>query len=85
MPICCKICQRVVEAKPKRKGTKSQRELCPECLLLCRRQRQPGVGLFTLVATPIVMPVVGCIAGVDDAWRGLPFWKLTPPAWREEF
>lgn len=46
---------------------------------------KPGVGLFTLVSTPIVMPVVGCMAGVDDAWRGRPFWTLKPPAWREEF
>ena len=46
---------------------------------------KPGVGLFTLVATPIVMPVVGCMAGVDDAWRGRPFWTLKPPVCREEF
>ncbi len=43
----------------------------------------PGMGLFSFVATPIVMPVVGCIVGVDDAWRGRAFWQLKPPAWRE--
>ena len=46
---------------------------------------KPGVGLFTLVSTPIVMPVVGCMAGVDDAWRGRPFWTLKPPVCREKF
>ena len=42
MPIRCKICQRDFKAEPRRKATHSQRELCPECLQLCRRQRQPG-------------------------------------------
>ena len=55
------------------------------CVSTTDAGKNPGVGLFTLVSTPIVMPVVGCMAGVDDAWRGRPFWTLKPPAWREEF
>ncbi|MBR5077850.1 MAG: hypothetical protein IKX30_03825 [Victivallales bacterium] len=42
------------------------------------------VGIFALGGTPLVMPIAGCVKGVDDAWRGLPFWNLTP-MWQEEF
>ena len=45
---------------------------------------KPVVGIFALVGTPLVMPIAGCVKGVDDAWRGLPFWNLTP-MWQEEF
>ena len=42
MPMHCKICQRGFDVETVRKGPVSQRELCPECLHLCRRQRQPS-------------------------------------------
>lgn len=43
---------------------------------------EPGWGVIALCYLPFVMPAYGCIAGVDDAWRGIPFWKLAP--WKEK-
>ena len=53
------------------------------CVSTIDAGKNPGVGLFTLVSTPIMMPFAGCIKGVDDAWRGLSFWQLTP-MWKEK-
>ena len=87
MPICCKICQRVVEAEPKRKGTKSQRELCPECLLLCRRQRQPG-GPETIILKTLHQYLIA--RGVVEerrfvTWNAMPDLRviLTQKFWSE--
>lgn len=44
---------------------------------------KPGAGIVSMVMTPIMMPFAGCIKGVDDAWRGLSFWQLTP-MWKEK-
>ena len=44
---------------------------------------EPGWGFMALCYLPFTMPVYGCVVGVDDAWRGIPFWKLAP--WKEKF
>ena len=41
-------------------------------------------GDYHIGATPLMMPIAGCMKGVEDAWRGLPFWQLTTIS-EEEF
>ena len=74
MPIRCKICQRDFEAEPRRKGPASQRELCPECLQLCRRQRQPG-GPETIILHALHQYLIG--RGLVEEKRFVS-WKAMP-------
>ena len=41
-------------------------------------------GDYHIGAPPLMMPIAGCMKGVDDAWCGLPFWQLTTIS-EEEF
>ena len=74
MEIRCKICQRDFEAETARKATNSQRELCPECLLLCRRQRQPG-GPETIILHTLHQHLIA--RGVVEEKRFVT-WKAMP-------
>ena len=87
MPIRCKICQRDFKAEPRRKATHSQRELCPECLQLCRRQRQP-VGPETIILHTLHQYLIG--RGVVEekrfvTWNAMPNLACTntPKFWSE--
>ena len=87
MPIRCKMCQRDFEAETVRKGPVSQRELCPECLLLFRRQRQPG-GPETIILHSLHQYLIG--GGVVKekqfvTWNDMPNLACsnTPKFWSE--
>ena len=87
MPIRCKICQRDFEAEPVRRGANSLRELCSECLLLCRRQRQPG-GPETMILHALHQYLIA--RGVVEerrfvAWKAMPDLACsnTPKFWSE--
>ena len=87
MPIRCKICQRDFDAESIRNGNNSLRELCPECTLLCRRQRQPG-GPETIILHALHQYLIA--RGVVEErhfvnWKAMPNLACsnTPKFWSE--
>ena len=88
VPNICKICQREFTPDPRKKLRGGyEKELCPECLFLCRRQNQPD-GPEKVILRILHERLVNCGAADEQhfvCWRAIPdpAMRNPPPFWSE--